>query len=355
MASIELKSIEKKFGTTHVLHEMSFKVQDGEFVVLVGPSGCGKSTVLRLIAGLETPTAGDIVIADRVVNDVPARDRDIAMVFQSYALYPHLTVFENMAFALKMRKMSKSEINERVREAADFLHISDLLQRKPKQLSGGQRQRVALGRALVRKPRAFLFDEPLSNLDAKLRTHTRTELARLHKQLGTTMVYVTHDQVEAMTLGQRIVVLRDGLVQQIDSPLNLYDRPANRFVAGFIGSPAMNFVDGKTQAGNLSVNALHFPLPDFARSRARENVILGLRPEQLRIGSAPSGNVSFHVEVDVVEPLGNEMLIYGKFGEARLVIRADPKTAAAPDIKLHIHFDPLSAHYFDGETHEALR
>jgi multiple sugar transport system ATP-binding protein len=354
MAQIELSRVQKSFGSNTVIRDITFSVNDGEFVVLVGPSGCGKSTILRLIAGLETPTAGEIRIGGRVVNDVAARDRDIAMVFQSYALYPHLTVFDNMAFALKMRKMPKREIDGRVREAADLLGLSDLLGRKPKQLSGGQRQRVALGRALVRKPQAFLFDEPLSNLDAKLRTHTRTELARLHKQLAATMIYVTHDQVEAMTLGQRIVVLRDGAIHQVDAPLNVYRRPADRFVAGFIGSPAMNFVTGRIESGHFTCSAFRFPLPKDLRPCQSPELILGLRPEQLRLGDG-AGHVRFPVAVDVVEPLGNELLIYGRLHDDRLVIRTDPGAAAVPDDRLTVSFDPEQAHYFDGVSDASLR
>ncbi|RPH96725.1 sn-glycerol-3-phosphate ABC transporter ATP-binding protein UgpC [candidate division KSB1 bacterium] len=355
MAQIELHNVQKNFGTNAVIHDITFAVKNGEFVVLVGPSGCGKSTILRLIAGLETPTAGEISIGGRVMNDVPARDRDIAMVFQSYALYPHMTVFENMAFALKMRKLSKPEIEQRVREAADFLGLADLLQRKPKQLSGGQRQRVALGRALVRKPQVFLFDEPLSNLDAKLRTHTRTELARLHKQLAATMVYVTHDQVEAMTLGQRIVVLKDGAIQQVDTPLNVYRRPANRFVAGFIGSPAMNFVRGEKRDREYVSAGIRFPLPDSVRNVSGKEIVLGLRPEQLRIGKAGDGCVNFNVFVEVVEPLGNELLIYGRVNDERLVIRAEAGAEIVPDDRPSIWFDPQQVHYFDGATDVSLR
>jgi multiple sugar transport system ATP-binding protein len=355
MAQIELHSVQKSFGTNTVIHDITFTVNDGEFVVLVGPSGCGKSTILRLIAGLETPSAGEIRIGGRLVNDVPARDRDIAMVFQSYALYPHLTVFENMAFALKMRKLPKTEIEQRVREAADFLGLSELLQRKPKQLSGGQRQRVALGRALVRKPQVFLFDEPLSNLDAKLRTHTRTELARLHKQLAATMVYVTHDQVEAMTLGQRIVVLRDGVIHQVDSPLNVYRHPTDRFVAGFIGSPAMNFISGRLESGQFACSGFRFPLPKNVKQTKNPEFILGLRPEQIHIGQPAAGHVAFDAIVEVVEPLGNELLIYARLNDDRLVIRADPGVNVVPDDRLTVTFNPDQAHYFDGATHAALR
>lgn len=355
MATIQLRHVTKHFGTTVVLQDISFDVADGELVVLVGPSGCGKSTVLRLIAGLEQATAGDILIGSRVVNQVAARDRDIAMVFQSYALYPHFTVYDNMAFALRMRKMSTADIDARVKEAAALLGLSDLLHRKPRQLSGGQRQRVALGRALVRHPQAFLFDEPLSNLDAKLRTHTRTELARLHKQLGATMIYVTHDQVEAMTLGQRIIVLKDGVIQQVDTPLNVYRKPANRFVAGFIGSPAMNFLPAKLSAEGLRLDALTLPVPDRIRTAARsDRLVLGLRPEQVMLRPPQSAEAAFEIAIEVIEPLGNEVLVYGRIGEQRIVVRAEPSLRATPDDRLPATFDPTTAHYFDGDTDAAL-
>lgn len=352
MAAIELVNIHKRFGNTEVLRDISVQVNDGEFVVLVGPSGCGKSTALRMIAGLEEPTQGEIKIGGKVVNDVPARDRDIAMVFQSYALYPHMNVFENMAFGLKMRKVAASEIDTRVKEAADFLGLSDLLKRKPKELSGGQRQRVALGRALVRKPKVFLFDEPLSNLDAKLRTQTRTELSRLHKQLGTTMIYVTHDQVEAMTLGQRIVVLHKGVVQQMDAPLAMYQKPANRFVAGFIGSPSMNFVEGSVQGRAFAMPGLTFTLPP--RVTAQHGLVLGLRPEQIQLGTGNDGAATFEAIVDVVEPLGNELLIYARVGEERLIVRADPHAQCKPDDRVTLNFDPAAVHYFDRASEQAI-
>ncbi|MBU0507357.1 sn-glycerol-3-phosphate ABC transporter ATP-binding protein UgpC [bacterium] len=356
MAEIELRNISKQFGSTSVLRNVSFTIHDGEFAVLVGPSGCGKSTILRIIAGLETPTTGDIRIGGSVVNQVAARDRDIAMVFQNYALYPHMTVFDNMAFGLKMRKLPKSDIEHRVHEAAEFLHLDDLLRRKPRQLSGGQRQRVALGRALVRNPRAFLFDEPLSNLDAKLRTHTRTELARLHKQLGTTMVYVTHDQVEAMTLGQRIIVLKDGEVQQVDAPLEVYRRPANRFVAGFIGSPAMNFLPGTRTGDQITCGSLRFALPHIISAKhSNPTLIIGLRPEQLLLQHPGSTAAKLDVTVEVVEPLGNEILIYARFESERLVIRAAPATEVKPDDHLPVYFDPNAIHYFDGATDAAIQ
>lgn len=355
MASIELKNIHKSFDETIVLTDVNFRVEEGEFVVLVGPSGCGKSTILRTIAGLETPTSGDVYIGSRRVNDVPARDRDIAMVFQSYALYPHLTVYDNMAFGLKMRKTPKPEIDTRVREAAEFFGLTELLNRKPRQLSGGQRQRVALGRAVVRKPSVFLFDEPLSNLDAKLRAHTRTELARLHKRLGTAMVYVTHDQVEAMTLGQRIVVLKDGFIQQIDTPINVYKRPLNRFVGGFIGSPAMNFVNVEVAGKEIAHGQIKFTAPGFVKLNSKSTITVGLRPEQIAIGEVSGTRSKFNLVVDVVEPVGNEMLVYGRMDQEILVIRAEATASIKPDDTIPVSFDPLTAHYFDAETGDSIR
>ncbi|MBU0691592.1 sn-glycerol-3-phosphate ABC transporter ATP-binding protein UgpC [bacterium] len=345
----------KSFDETIVLTDVNFRVEEGEFVVLVGPSGCGKSTILRTIAGLETPTSGDVFIGNRRVNDVPARDRDIAMVFQSYALYPHLTVYDNMAFGLKMRKTPKPDIDERVREAADFFGLSELLHRKPRQLSGGQRQRVALGRAVVRKPSVFLFDEPLSNLDAKLRAHTRTELSRLHKRLGTAMVYVTHDQVEAMTLGQRIVVLKDGFIQQIDTPLNVYKRPLNRFVGGFIGSPAMNFVNAAITGKEIAHGQIKFTAPSFVKLNSKSTLTVGLRPEQIAIGETSGDRAKFNLVVDVVEPVGNEMLVYGRMDEEILVIRAEATAYIKPDDTIPVSFDPKTAHYFDTDSGESIR
>ena len=326
MASVKLEGIRKVYeegGRAQVaVHGVDLDVADGEFVVLVGPSGCGKSTTLRMIAGLETITAGRLWIGDREVTHLAPRDRDIAMVFQSYALYPHMNVFENMAFALRMRKVARTEIDTRVREAAGLLGIEELLERKPRQLSGGQRQRVAVGRAIVRKPAVFLFDEPLSNLDAKLRVQTRRELARLHRRLAATMVYVTHDQVEAMTLGDRIVVLDRGHVQQIDTPLGLYDRPANTFVAGFIGSPAMNLIaeEGST--------------------------ILGVRPEHLRV-AAGGETPTWTARLDLVEPLGNELLVSASIPGHELTLRIPPQPLPEPGSPLGIVADPARVHRFD--------
>ena len=329
MAQVRLNAIVKSYdGKTNIVDGIDLQIDDGQFVVLVGPSGCGKSTTLRMIAGLEEITAGTITIGERVVNHVPPKDRDIAMVFQSYALYPHMSVYKNMAFALKLRKTPKAEIDRRVRDAADKLGIGQLLERKPKALSGGQRQRVALGRAIVRDPACFLFDEPLSNLDAKLRAETRAELKQLHHQLGTTSVYVTHDQEEAMTLGDRVVVMSGGVIQQQGTPLEVYTRPANRFVAGFIGMPAMNFIEGTVRRASDGLQfdgaGVTLALPEALAHAAREHldrpVVLGLRPEHLSLcdetdhaGDAASGGAQgagLDLSVRVVEPLGATMDVY---------------------------------------------
>src|SRR5437867_6459994 len=302
MAQVVLKDLNKKYDEVHAVKDVNLTIRDKEFMVLVGPSGCGKSTTLRMVAGLEEITAGEIAIGDRVVNDLPPKDRDIAMVFQNYALYPHMTVYDNMAFGLKMRKFPKSEIQKRVQDAAEILGIHELLRRKPRQLSGGQRQRVAVGRAIVRHPKVFLFDEPLSNLDAKLRVQMRVELKRLHDRLETTAIYVTHDQVEAMTLGDRVVVMKDGVVQQVGEPLALYERPANRFVAGFIGSPAMNFIaitlEWTEHALWAHASGLRVRVPpaktETLRQHVGKRVILGLRPEALHpAGSADGADYAF--------------------------------------------------------------
>src|SRR3989440_3531351 len=317
MAQVLMKDLNKKYDEVHAVKDVNLHIRDKEFIVLVGPSGCGKSTTLRMVAGLEEITAGEITIGDRVVNDLPPKDRDIAMVFQNYALYPHMTVYDNMAFGLKMRKFPKVEIQKRVQDAAEILGIQELLKRKPRQLSGGQRQRVAVGRAIVRHPQVFLFDEPLSNLDAKLRVQMRVELKRLHDRLETTAIYVTHDQVEAMTLGDRVVVMKDGLVQQVGEPLALYERPANRFVAGFIGSPAMNFMsvtlEWTEQALWAHAPGLRVRVPaaktEALRQRVGKPVILGLRPEVLRPANGGSGDYAFDSTVEVGEPLGSEILL----------------------------------------------
>ncbi len=365
MASVQLRNVTKVFDKNVVaVRNVNIDVADREFVVLVGPSGCGKSTTLRMIAGLEDVTEGEIYIGERLVNDVPPKDRDIAMVFQNYALYPHMTVFQNMAFGLKLRKYPKGEIERRVLEAAEILGIRDLLDRKPKALSGGQRQRVAVGRAIVRKPKVFLFDEPLSNLDAKLRVQMRTEISKLHQRLETTMIYVTHDQVEAMTMGDRIVVMKDGVVQQVDTPLRLYNYPRNKFVAGFIGSPAMNFVDGRIVEDSglwFRQGELNLPIPrqkvEALRPYVGKEVTLGIRPEHIHPQHELEGveeSSPVRVGVDVVEPMGSELYLYFKVGGADFVARLpathEPKEGEA----LTLAFDMRKAHFFDKDTDEAI-
>src|SRR6187455_466581 len=324
MAKVLIRELNKKYDEVHAVKNVNLEIGDREFVVLVGPSGCGKTTTLRMVAGLEDITSGQISIDGSVVNDLAPMDRDIAMVFQNYALYPHMSVYDNMAFGLKMRKFEKPEIDKRVRDAADILGIGELLTRKPRQLSGGQRQRVALGRAIVRHPRVFLFDEPLSNLDAKLRVQMRVELKKLHLRLGTTAIYVTHDQVEAMTLGDRVVVMKDGVVQQVGEPLELYNQPANKFVAGFIGSPAMNFAAVTVTEANgslIAVNSgLRVKLPDETAQRLRghvgREVMLGVRPEDLTVaGAADHDQPCFDAVIEVIEQLGSEILLDMKVGE----------------------------------------
>ncbi|OGV69881.1 MAG: glycerol-3-phosphate ABC transporter ATP-binding protein [Lentisphaerae bacterium RIFOXYA12_FULL_48_11] len=337
MAKVELRNVHKFYdGGVKAVNDFSLDVADGEFVVLVGPSGCGKSTTLRMIAGLEEISSGAISIGDRVVNDVPPKDRDIAMVFQNYALYPHMTVYENMEFGLKLRKFPGAEIEQRIKEAARILGLTDLLDRKPKALSGGQRQRVAVGRAIVRKPAVFLFDEPLSNLDAKLRVQMRVEISRLHRQLGATMIYVTHDQIEAMTMGQRIVVMKDGVIQQVADPLGLYDNPANRFVAGFIGTPPMNFLEGVIRKQNgileFGINGGELlPVPDRAKGLLQEwmnkSVTLGLRPEDIGslVAEQKPGVPRIRAEVDVIEPMGFESYVYMRTGKTSFVSRVEAR------------------------------
>src|SRR5438445_7640245 len=333
MAQVVLKDLNKKYDEVHAVKDVNLTIRDKEFMVLVGPSGCGKSTTLRMVAGLEEITSGEISIGDRVVNDLPPKDRDIAMVFQNYALYPHMTVYDNMAFGLKMRKFPKVEIQKRVQDAADILGIQELLKRKPRQLSGGQRQRVAVGRAIVRHPQVFLFDEPLSNLDAKLRVQMRVELKRLHERLETTAIYVTHDQVEAMTLGDRVVVMKDGLVQQVGEPLELYNEPANLFVAGFLGSPAMNFAtvqisetNGALWAGN---EGMRIKVPVEIASRLgchiRSDVTIGIRPEDLHVATgADPEELSFDAMIEVIEKLGSEILLDVAVGPHTMVASVDP-------------------------------
>jgi multiple sugar transport system ATP-binding protein len=366
MAGVTYDHVDKKFGDNHVLKDLNIVVDDKEFLVLVGPSGCGKSTALRCLAGLEEITGGRILIGPRDVTNVAPKDRDIAMVFQSYALYPHMSVYDNMAFGLKLRKTPKTEIDRRVKEAADILGISHLLQRKPKQLSGGQRQRVAVGRAIVREPAVFLFDEPLSNLDAKLRVQTRAEISKLHQRLKTTFIYVTHDQVEAMTMATRIAVMKDGILQQLDSPQNLYERPGNVFVAGFIGSPSMNFFDAKMvkQDGNLIVDcgAFAVKVPDEKKSPYQEHVgkqvILGIRPEDIHDPQyMPSGIHTSQIEaqVEVTELMGNETYLYLKSGDKNYVARVDPRNRSHVGDKVPMALNMDNMHLFDKNTEAAIR
>jgi multiple sugar transport system ATP-binding protein len=358
MATVTFDKVTKRFGEVVAVDDFNLEIQDGEFMVFVGPSGCGKTTSLRMIAGLEEISDGTLLIGDRIVNDVAPKDRDIAMVFQSYALYPHMTVRDNLAFGLKLRKVPKADIERRVKEAAGILDLGAYLDRKPKELSGGQRQRVALGRAIVREPAVFLMDEPLSNLDAKLRVQTRAEIARLHQRLKTTIVYVTHDQVEAMTMGQRIAVMSQAKLQQVGSPQELYDHPLNKFVAGFIGSPSMNFVEttltGAGEAATLEAPGVSIPLPPRFREAVGptigRKVIAGFRPEHLDIGVASSGVATMPARADVVEYLGNEELLHVDIAGADLVAivsaahnvqPGDALTLTVPFEKLHL-FDPES-------------
>ena len=366
MASVTYENVVKKFGEATAVDNISFHVEDKEFLVLVGPSGCGKTTALRLLAGLEEITSGEIMIGDRVVNDIAPKDRDIAMVFQSYALYPHLSVYDNMAFGLKLKKTPKDEINRRVNTAAEVLGIMDLLQRKPRQLSGGQRQRVAVGRAIVREPKVFLFDEPLSNLDAKLRVNMRSEINKLHHRLQTTFIYVTHDQVEAMTMATRIAVINKGKLQQIDTPQTLYDFPSNLFVAGFIGSPAMNFFPGRLRKedGRLLLDSGDFviPLPaERAKSYeayAGRDVVFGIRPEYIHDVHFTPPNIhgeKINIKVDVTELMGNEIFLYLVSGKNTCVARVDPRSKLRVGEQAPVMFDMDNFHIFDAQTENALR
>ena len=365
MAEVRVKDVTKVFEKSVVaVDNISLQVKDKEFIVLVGPSGCGKSTFLRMIAGLEEVTAGEIYIEDRLVNEVPPKDRDIAMVFQNYALYPHMTVYDNMAFGLKLRKYPKEEIRRRAHEAAEILGIQDLLNRKPKALSGGQRQRVAVGRAIVRKPKVFLFDEPLSNLDAKLRVQMRAEIIKLHNRLEATIVYVTHDQVEAMTMGDRIVVLKDGKVQQIDVPLNLYNFPRNKFVASFIGSPAMNFFqcyikrDGGLWAeeGQMRIK-IPSKYEDKLAPYVDKEVTFGIRPEDIYDEKATAEvkeKYLVKVRVDVVEPMGHEIYVYFNTGLNNFIARLETDNLPAIGHDMDLIFDMDKIHFFDKETEESI-
>ena len=365
MASVRLENLSKVYpGNVVAVDRVNLGIFDKEFLVLVGPSGCGKSTTLRMIAGLEEITQGEIWIGDRLVNDVQPKDRDIAMVFQNYPLYPHMTVYKNMAFGLKLRRFPKAEIDRRVREAATNLGIENLLDRKPRELSGGQRQRVAVGRAIVRKPKVFLFDEPLSNLDAKLRVQMRTEISKLHARLQSTMIYVTHDQVEAMTMGDRIVVMKDGLIQQIDDPINLYDHPQNQFVAGFIGSPPMNFMEGtlETQDDRLIFNEgeIRFSISDEVAARLQKysikNVYFGIRPEDIHDAASELEGLTDAVKsrVEIIEPMGAETYLYLTTGTSPYVARVGARARVEIDEVKSFRFNIRKAHFFDKSTGIAL-
>ncbi len=358
MATVTFDHVTKKYGEVVAVDDFTLQIQDGEFMVFVGPSGCGKTTSLRMIAGLEDITTGTLAIGDKVVNDIPPKDRDIAMVFQSYALYPHMSVFDNLAFGLKLRKVDKKEIDRRVKEAAETIQLTNLLQRKPKELSGGQRQRVALGRAIVREPAVFLMDEPLSNLDAKLRVQTRAEIARLHQRLKTTIVYVTHDQVEAMTMGQRIAVMSQAKLQQVGPPQELYDHPANKFVAGFIGSPSMNFLpvelSGSGETAVLRTDGLQIPLPLHYRSAVGAvtggRFVIGIRPEHLDVAPLSGPSTTVQARADVVEYLGNEELLHVEIAGTDVVAVVSADRRVRPDDVLTVHLPLDKMHLFDAET-----
>jgi multiple sugar transport system ATP-binding protein len=358
MATVTFEHVNKLYGEFHAVKDLNLEIGDGEFMVLVGPSGCGKTTSLRMIAGLEEISSGSLRIGDRVVNDVAPKDRDIAMVFQSYALYPHMSVRDNLAFGLKLRKVPKSEIERRVNEAAETIQLQKLLDRKPKELSGGQRQRVALGRAIVREPAVFLMDEPLSNLDAKLRVQTRAEIARLHQRLKTTVVYVTHDQVEAMTMGQRIAVMSEGLLMQVGTPQQLYDHPNNKFVAGFIGSPSMNFVDVEVADGKLQgPGDWSIPVPPRAReamATGGRKIVAGFRPEHLEIGESGPDVGSFRARADVVEYLGNEELLHINAADQDIVAIVDSDHRVRPGDIVELQIPLEKVHVFDGDTGETI-
>jgi multiple sugar transport system ATP-binding protein len=355
MASLNFNNIQKSFGAgkteTKIIHGISFDIQDGEFVVLVGPSGCGKSTLLRMLAGLEEITGGEISIDGKVVNDMESKDRDIAMVFQSYALYPHMTVGENMAFSLKLRKADKSELDERVNRAAKILNLDALLHRYPRELSGGQRQRVAMGRAIVRDPKVFLFDEPLSNLDAKLRVAMRAEIKALHQRLKTTTVYVTHDQIEAMTMADRIVVMHDGIVEQIGTPLELFDHPKNLFVAQFIGSPSMNVLKGTASEGSVKAEGASWPVPAGTTLKDGQSVHYGIRPTDISLGVASEGGAA---KVVVVEPTGAETELLVQVGESKLVVVLHGRTNVQPDDVVGLIIKTDKVHLFDGVTEQRV-
>ncbi len=351
MASVTYEHVTKKFSAdTTAVNDLSLEIRDTEFMVLVGPSGCGKSTALRMLAGLEEITAGQIKIDDQVVNKMPPRDRDVAMVFQSYALYPHMSVYDNMAFPLQMQHMKKEEMDKRVRNASKILGLDPFLKRKPRALSGGQRQRVALGRAIVRSPKVFLLDEPLSNLDAKLRGQTRIELQKLHRELETTFIYVTHDQVEAMTMGDRIAIMNAGILQQVGTPGDVYDHPANLFVAGFIGTPTMNFVPVTTSDSTAKASGFEAKLP---KSVPAGKGTLGFRPEALTDRPSADGS-NLQMKVDVVERLGSDQYLYGQVGSDQVTARVDPRMKVAPGDTAQLGLDTRSIHLFDAESEAAF-
>ncbi|MEO7742602.1 MAG: sn-glycerol-3-phosphate import ATP-binding protein UgpC [Usitatibacter sp.] len=357
MAEISLKDVKKSYtAKLQVIHGVSVDIADGEFIVIVGPSGCGKSTLLRMIAGLETITEGEIAIAGRVVNDVEPKDRNIAMVFQNYALYPHMSVYENMSYGLRIRRMSKEEIDQRVQRAAKILELGAFLDRKPRALSGGQRQRVAMGRAIVREPAAFLFDEPLSNLDAKLRVQMRLEIQKLHRELKTTSIFVTHDQVEAMTLADRMIVMNLGVVEQIGRPIDVYDDPASLFVAGFIGSPAMNFLPGKRVGDRVDVGGgISIELPAALRGTASDAVTVGVRPEHLVAGEGEGEGPVFRFAVDTIEALGADSLLHGRIGEGTLIARVDGHMTPKPGEQLVFSTRAGKLFFFDTASGKCLR
>jgi len=362
MAGVRFSGAIKRFGKATIIKGLDLEIRDREFMVLVGPSGCGKSTALRMIAGLEEISDGKILIDEKVVNDLPPKDRDIAMVFQSYALYPHMTVRENLEFGLKIRKMPQADIDKLVNEAAQMLDIAHLLDRKPKELSGGQRQRVAVGRAIVRKPAVFLFDEPLSNLDAKLRVQMRAEISKLQQRLQTTTIYVTHDQVEAMTMGHRVAVLKDGNLMQVGTPLELYERPANVFVGGFLGTPPMNFIRATITAGGAKLTAAKYELPVPASLRSvtagkdGRKVAVGVRPENLLSGGKlPRGeSVTLNAEAEITEPLGHEVIVHGRVGDDLLVAAVDPHHAPALGQRIDLVVELEALHLFDADTERRL-